>query len=144
MQRPQLGPEAYKTYAIVRPLGSHWRKATCEEVNCPAWQNGWLTRLAANDTGNIAFITSGRTGRVWREIERSESGERQFVFPAGQPCLRCGEHRVPLEREPLFVVRDGDRRGNPFGTRPVQRRVDDWVDDFATHQQGIADAIEKG
>jgi hypothetical protein len=50
-----------------------------------------------------------------------------------------------LDRAPLYVVRDGDHRGNPRGTRDrLHQNPGNWVDDFATHQQAIADEIKKG
>ena len=74
---------------------------------------------------------------------RNPLGLTEFTFEAGQTCFV--EHRVPLEREPLYVVRDGDWRGNPRGTAPrIHTRPDDWVDDFAEHQQRLADRFEQG
>jgi hypothetical protein len=52
---------------------------------------------------------------------------------------------VRIDKPPLFLVRDGDWRGNPRRTRARQHlNPGNWVEDFATHQQAIADEIEKG
>ena len=44
---PKLGPQFYKSFSLRRPLTSHWRKATCEEVDCPDFVLGFQ---AAVDT----------------------------------------------------------------------------------------------
>ena len=66
-----------------------------------------------------------------------------FVFDAGQPCFQAGQHRAPLEREPLYVVRGGDSRGNPTRFRRVHASADSWVDDFATNQDHLNTAAQR-
>jgi hypothetical protein len=143
MTRPALGPEHMKTYAISAPVSTHFRPASCEDAQCAGWTSGWVTRvLPGTAEHDLVLSLRGRyrfTGPV-----READGLDAFTFAAGQPCFRASQHRVPLEREPLFVVRGGDHRGNPRGITSVTRRAADWVDDFATHQQNIATAIEKG
>jgi hypothetical protein len=51
---------------------------------------------------------------------------------------------VPLERQPLLIVRDGDWRGNPTGRRRLHTKPEHWVEDFKEHQGKINDAIERG
>lgn len=140
---PVLGAEQMKTYAIVRKDGMHYRPATCAEVECPHWRDGWITRVPFH-SDLAKFIDGGTHGRRFAETTVPGTGEREFMFGPGQECFRSSTHRVPIEREPLFVVRDGDWRGNPRGTSAVTRRPDDWVDDFANHQASIADAQQKG
>jgi hypothetical protein len=140
---PKLGPEAFKTYQILAPKNSHFRPASCKEVECAAWANGWQTTV--NETTPLgqqqADYIRRRSGRTYKET--NENGFTTFVFVPGQRCF--AEHSVSLEREPLFLVRGGDFRGNPTGQRPTQHvRPEDWVEDFAEHQQGLADTIEKG
>lgn len=139
---PQAGPESFKTYQIVAPRSTHFRPASCGEVDCLNYANGFQ---AVIDTSTMlgerqARYIENKSGRHFT----SDGGEPvvTYTFPAGQRCFT--EHQLPLEREPLFVVRDGDYRGNPRGTKPVHRRAEDWVDDFATHQQTLAERIEKG
>ncbi|HEV8653261.1 MAG TPA: hypothetical protein VG276_28680 [Actinomycetes bacterium] len=132
-----------KTYQVVAPLASHWRPASCAEVDCPHFLSGWRTVLDTASQGELvkAVMESGRKpSAVLRE-----GSTITFVFEPGTPCFKASQHRVPLEREPLYLVRGGDWRGNPRGT-PLRRHVrpDDWVDDFATHQQDLADRLERG
>jgi hypothetical protein len=127
----------------VRKDGLHYRPATCAEVECPQWKNGWITRVPVGS--DLDRFLAGKThGRRFFARPGVDGGERTYSFPEGQECFRSSTHRVPIEREPFFVVRDGDWRGNPRGTAAVNRRPDDWVDDFANHQQRIADARDQG
>ena len=141
--QPLMGPEAYKTYAVVSPLGSHFRKATCAEAGCEHYRDGWQTRVEGLPPEMVHAAKS--SGRKYRE-QRVAEGETYLVFEAGQPCFRESQHRVRIsDRPPLYVVRDGDWRGNPRRTKDrVHHTPDNWLDDFATHQQAIADQIEKG
>jgi len=139
---PLMPAGAYKTYAVVQPLRTHWRPATCAEVDCPHYLNGWRTRVE-NLTPDLlhAAKTSGRRYTVQQIAE----GESYLVFQPGQPCFATARHRTQVGRPPLYVVRDGDWRGNPRGTKDrVHLTPDNWLEDFAGHQQKIADEIEKG
>lgn len=139
---PLMPAQAYKTYAVVSPLSTHFRKATCAEVHCPHFENGWCVRVEGLHPDLLhAARTSGRRYEEQRLVE----GETWLIFEPGQPCFRANDHRTRVDREPLYVVRDGDHRGNPRRTDArVHRRPDSWLDDFATHQQAIANEIEKG
>ena len=139
---PQMGPESYKTFAMVSPLQTHMRQATCAEYGCDHYRQGWRIRLEALTPD---LVHAARTsGRRYRE-EHIADGETYLVFDAGQPCFKTATHRLPIGRPPLFLVRDGDHRGNPRRTETRRYdRPDQWVDDFATHQQTLADEIQKG
>lgn len=143
---PALPAGAYKTYSFTRPLSTHWRPATCAEVDCAAYLNGWVTRVdesADLGRGQAAYIRADRTRR--HAETRSADGLTEFTFPAGQACFRASQHRVPLERDPVFMVRGGDYRGNPRGVQTwTCRTASEWQDDFDSHQHMLADAIRKG
>lgn len=131
-----------KTFSILMPAETHWRKATCEEVACPRFLEGWQVR--------VELITPEDRHRIkqskWRYTElRPTDGQTLWVFEAGQPCFQARNHRIQLDKPQLYVVRDGDRRGNPRGT-PVLRhkRAESWVDQFSEHQDKLARAIEQG
>lgn len=154
--QPRLPASGMKTYALAAPLASHWRPATCEEVDCPSYLQGWKTIVdEATELGQrqAAYVRSEclddaqanrpAVGGRRRYREAREAGLTVFTFEAGQRCFAA--HQQPLEREPLYLVRGGDWRGNPRG-EPARRHVrpDDWVDDFAEHQQHLADRLERG
>jgi len=142
---PGLPVHAFKTYALSAPLSTHYRPARCEEVNCPNHAAGWRTVV---DTLQPLGVTQAkyimeRAGRKYTMTGPASPGATlTFTFPPGQQCF--ASHTVPLEREPIYVVRDGDWRGNPTGRRMTHVRAADWVDDFASHQAELIKEIERG
>lgn len=139
---PLMAPQAYRTYAVVSPLPTHWRKATCAEVDCPHYLKGWGVRVE-NCTPDLLH-TARTSGRRFREVHVSE-GENWLAFEAGQPCFQAARHVKQIDRPPLFLVRGGDHRTTATGsTTGQQLSADNWVDNFREHQQRIADEIEKG
>lgn len=143
--QPSASPGYFKTYQIAAPAETHYRPGTCSEVGCPHWRFGWATEV--DETSQLgqrqAWYIRRVSGRGFVET-RTPAGLTRFEFEAGQQCFASDTHRVSLERPALFVVRDGDWRGNPRGTEPVFRKPEDWVDDFATHQGGLKDLQDRG
>lgn len=138
-----LPPALRTTYQLLAPLETHWRPATCAEVDCPAYLYGWLTVVdPASDLGQRqAHYIRTQSGRKF--TEEPTPGGIEFRFEPGQICFR--QHQAPLEREPLYVVRGGDHRGDPLGIGAREHtRPEYWVEDFAEHQQALADAHERG
>jgi hypothetical protein len=142
---PTLPVEAMKTYQIRAPLPSHWFPASCEQIRCRSWVDGWLTLVdESTDLGaaQAAYIRADRT-RGHDEV-RQPDGLTRFVFGPGQRCFQARQHRRRLDRPEIYVVRGGDWRGNPSGTSRRHARASEWVDDFATHQQGVIEKIGRG
>ena len=88
-------------WRATRPKETHWREASCREVGCGQYLNGWQTVLPANDIANVGYIR--RSGLGFRE-----GGQGQlvrFIFEPGQECFkgRAGGHRMPVERDPLLL-----------------------------------------
>jgi hypothetical protein len=149
---PKLPAGSMKTYQISAPISTHRRPATCREADCQAYLNGWTTSV--DETTELgaaqAYYIRHDSGRRFTEertigltVFRFEAGQTCFLpAPPGQPSTH--RHSVPLERTPLFVVREGDWRGNPRGIEPRILGADDWVDDFANHQNKLAEARERG
>lgn len=137
---PNMGPEAYKTYRIASPQATHYRSATCDEVDCPAHEHGWQSVIdEATELGQRqAHYIRRESGRRYRE-ERNELGLTAFTFEAGQACF--GQHQLQIRPEMYFVA-DGDWRAS--ANLRQHTRAADWVEDFGEHQQRIADLIEKG
>jgi hypothetical protein len=137
---PKMPVGAYQTYRIVSPQETHFRPATCPEVDCPHYLSGWSVRVEG--LGAALLHTARTSGR--RYVERQiREGETWLDFPAGQSCFQESLHRVRKERPELYVVRDGDWRGNPTG-RSRTLRAEDWIDDFGEHQNRLADQMKKG
>lgn len=142
--QPALPATDVKTYAIAAPVETHFRPATCGEVDCAAHRSGWKTTVdVGTDLGRgQAHYIRTESGR--RFTEESLTGTLvTFYFEAGQRCF--AQHQVRLDRPEIFLVRDGDWRGNPRGTETrIHATGEDWVDDFATHQERVADQIRRG
>lgn len=140
---PLLPASAMQSYVISAPLATHHRRATCAEVKCSGYSNGWRTPIdETSDLGQQqAHYIRQQSGRKFAEW--AEAGLTVFEFEAGQQCFR--EHFAPLDRPAIYLVQGGDWRGNPRRI-PTRRHVrpEDWVEDFATHQQALADKQQKG
>lgn len=143
---PQMPAANYTTFAISAPLATHHRQASCQEVECEAYANGWVTRIdTASDLGaKQANYIRLRAGRAFTAAPIApDASIVEFTFPPGQQCFRT--HHVPLEREPLYTVRGGDWRGDPRGEGVRWHASgDDWVDQFANHQDRLAARLAQG
>lgn len=136
--RPFFGmpPTAVRSFAIKAPRATHFRPATCAEIECAHWRDGWATFIdeSTGQGRQQAQYIRARSERAFTE-ERKPDGRTAFLFKPGQRCFRSDGHVVPLEREPLFVVRTGDWRGT-IGTPYVHTGGDpgaSWVDEYMTH-----------
>lgn len=138
---PKGPPEAYKTYRMVSPP-SHRRKASCEEVGCIRWKNGWKTCLDVSDPKHAEAATWIRmkSGRKFT-VEETGTGVT-FYFPPGQDCFRG--HTVPYKPH-VLLVQGGDWRGNPLGTPTLRHSsMENWVEDFAENQSAVRDRVNRG
>ena len=135
---PGLPTNAMQTYRISAPVPTHWRSATCKEVDCPHYLNGWKSIIDESKgfgQQQAAYIRH-HSGRHFRE-ER-ENGLTIFIFSPGQKCFR--EHKARLDRQELFIKLPGDWRN--YGSGRVLRPAD-WLEDFAENQDKLA-SIKKG
>ena len=124
-----VGPaQAYQTFQILAPSSTHRRKATCVEVDCPDYQKGWRVRVEGLDAGMLH--TAKTSGRKFTELHVAE-GENWLVFEAGQPCFRAATHSVPLDKQEIYIARDGDYRGNPTGRVRKHTKPEFWVEHMA-------------
>jgi hypothetical protein len=141
--QPKAGPEHYKTFGLSQPARTHFRTATCQEVDCANYARGWRIVLDVStdlDRRRARYIRD-HAGRAYSVIGQ-EGDVITLEFSAGQKCFE--EHRVPLHRMPNFYVVDGDWRGNPRGT-PVQKRsIEAWRDDLGEHTLMLKERIERG
>lgn len=144
MARQGLPPSAYQTFQIHAPKKTHSVPATCEEVECEQYAKGWAMKIDTTTPLGQAqahYIEKG-AGRSYVVHERRD-GLVTLHFRPGQPCFQ--EHRRQLERDPVFRVKGGDKRGNPLSTPTrVHTKPEFWVEEFALNQQKIADAVKEG
>lgn len=136
---PMGQPYQYKSYRFIRPA-SHWRKATCEEVGCPHWANGWRVRIQGLTDHD--FYTATHCGRKYREVQIRD-GESYLEYEAGQPCFEAHKHVMEVGIEPIYLVQRGDYR--QYVEHPRRHaNIQNWMEDFAEHQEGIRRIIERG
>jgi len=136
---PAMPVGAYQTYSITSPQDVQV-KAACEQVGCAAWQYGWESAIderADFGRAQAAYIRT-QSGRTFREQKRGD-GLTVFRFEAHQRCF--ADHQT---RPEIYLVRDGDWRGNPTGRQRQHTSPDNWLEDFGEHQQRIADQQKKG
>lgn len=148
MKRPTVFPDtkipvqAMQTFHIAAPIETHYRVVTCAQAECGAHQRGWVSSI--DDTTPLGQAQAGyiraRSERVFTE-DRAEDGTLMFIFPPGQRCFT--EHRVSLEREPVFLVRGGDHRGT-VGVPRFFNSGEAWRDALATDLDRLRTIKERG
>jgi hypothetical protein len=144
-ERGLLPPTAYTTYTIAVPLATHWRAATCSEVDCPQWLNGWQSLVdEATELGQqqAYYIRHDRTRR--HTETRTPEGLTAFTFEPGQQCYAASSHRIQNGRPERYIQRSGDHRGNPDGRVTEHTGAAPWVDSFGENQERLADAAGRG
>jgi hypothetical protein len=136
---PALAVGAYQTYEVRSPRDVRLPSA-CEQSGCAAWRQGWESVIDESTQlgrDQAAYIR-GQSGRTFRE-QRSEAGLTVFRFESGQRCF--AEHGT---RPEIYLVRDGDWRGNPTGRQRQHTRPADWVEDMAESLDAVRTDRERG
>lgn len=166
-QRGDRFQSLHNTFTEQENFGVHaeidYVPATCAEVECNGWRDGWNTALPA-EHDLVEYIRRG-SGRKFVEYSAAAWNERAaelvqarnaakepgqsleeftplplgmvvFVFEPGQPCFQAAEHRATRAVNPLFQVRD-------HWGQPLRRHsgVDPFLDDFRTHFERVTNDI---
>jgi hypothetical protein len=139
MRRSRIPRAAGNGHILHRPRDpalDYWRRATCAEVECPGWTHGFALRIDENTTlgqAQAAYLRADTSRRRAREY-RDELGLTVFEYAPGQRCTSDAddEHRVPVEREPLFILRDPIRGRRQVGSTQWVDVLHENVDRFAT------------
>lgn len=149
--RPSLPAQALQTFEIAEPLPTHYRPASCAEVECEAHAHGWRTvcDLMTELGLRQARYIRDKAGRHFTHEFSGDGNMITFTFQAGQECFT--PHRVSLGRPALFVVRNGGHRDSTRG--PSVRRMpgvrvfdrpDQWADDLHEATDRLAAARQRG
>jgi hypothetical protein len=148
MPRPEplMSSQAYKTFSTRSPLTTHFRKATCAEVQCAGYVNGWTFSVTALKLDPQLDYLARHSGKRFREVDGTPNGLEglYLVYEPGQTCFDIDSHVTALERPAFYYVGRGDNR--TFSTRRALQhsRAEDWVDDMSNHLDKIRTEIEKG
>ncbi len=142
---PNLPPSAYRTFQISSPLATHWRPATCEEVDCSNFLNGWKSAIdEGTELGQRqAYYIRKQSGRKYTEDRESQPGLTVFVFEAGQSCFSASQHKTPLGRPEHYLVKGGDWR-QTYGTPRRHSKPEFWVEEMQENFDKIASHKERG
>lgn len=137
-----IGPvQAYRTYKVGAPA-SFYRAATCAEVDCDDYLNGWTMIVELADLGVLHAVRS--SGRPFTETVDPIAGQFvEFDFAPGYACRTPSVHRI-LQRPELYISRSGDWRGNPDGQVRTHTRPEHWLEDFGEHQQSLIESAQRG
>ena len=138
---PEGRVQDYRTFQILAPQSTHRRPATCAEVDCPAYLNGWRVRVEGLPPEMLH--TAKTSGRKYTEVHVAE-GETWLHFEAGQSCFKTAQHSLPLDRQEIFIARDGDWRGNPTGNVRKHTKPEFWLEEMNENQGRLADLHQKG
>ena len=113
-----------KTYSVAKPVETHTRPATCDEVDCVAQAGGWVTNVDESTTlgQRQAHYIRDRSGRAHTEAHLA--GLTSFTFPPGEQCFEG--HTVSLDRPEFYTVTD-------LGQRRTHSGPDPWLNDCGTH-----------
>lgn len=126
-------------------LGEFWGWATCEQVDCDAWRRGWeVVKSVVTETQYAAFRQLGYRYTV---LDLPDDAGR-LVFEAGQTCFDAHTvaaywghprpaHRVLIDRDPVFYLRDGHRGSRLVGPS-------EWVDTFHADLDRVATLRARG
>jgi len=142
---PAMPAQNYKTYGFSRPLSTHWTSATCEDVDCKYFVNGWTSDIDESTADGQLQAAAIRRDKTRSYEESKIEGKTRFTYAPGNTCFYWTTHRQPIERMPKFYVKGGDWRGNPLGTPTrIHRSPEQWVEDLAEHQDQLAELIRRG
>lgn len=139
----KLPVSTMQTYAIKAPRQTHTRPATCEEVGCRMFLQGWITRVPFDSPQYqmLQQVVKGRSPdalkRDAKEITGIGSTEAEFLFNPGTPCFKASTHRKKLDRPELYLVRGGDWRANT-GLIRRHTKPEHWVEDMQTTLDAVA------
>lgn len=136
---PRMPPQYYKNYRISTPLETHYRRATCQEIDCEAFRDGWTMHKEKLTPQMLFAIKQSR--RKYREINMAP-GETYLVFEPGQVCFKAPQHRVSLERPEFYFA--GRGLYTIFNERTATRHTkpEFWIEDMQEHLDTIRKAIE--
>lgn len=139
---PLLRVDQMQTYQIVSPTQTHTRAASCAEVDCAAYRNGWTMKVDPRSELGRRQLNYIRlhSGRRYHDVTGLDQPLVELLFNAGQNCF--ADHRLPLDRPAFFLKYNGDWRARI--SDPVSMRAVDWVDDCATTLDEIAGRVKEG
>lgn len=145
--RGALNLETHRTFSVVTPPDTHTEPATCEQVNCQRWSEGFAVLLDTSTQGGrdrYDWIYANPGGRQW--YRTVEGDVTRLDYPPGNRCY--DQHRRILDKPAVLLVRKGAHSDRRVVDRlPVERRHvngADFMDDLRTHTDSVLEHQRKG
>lgn len=127
-----------QTFRAVRPIKTHFRVATCKEVNCPRFLGGFQS-IVPNGSAQASYMRddlqmSGHFCNRPHQERIHSDGMVAFDFPPGTECFT--EHKTLVGRDDLFMIE----------TVTARRRVqpNQWQDEINANAYSINKAQKEG
>ncbi len=128
--RPIGPPHAYQTYSVQTPKETHFRKATCAEINCDAWREGWTLRVQDLDERLWATIKASK--KRYRRMDLTAT-EGYLIFEPGQACFHSFKHVTRIDKPEIYLVGRGDWRTFIPQRAQVFKKPEHWVEHMYDH-----------
>ena len=117
-------------YQVTWPKETHWRRATCAEVDCPRYLLGWTTTVDGNSP-QYDFVMADKERHYRAEV--TGAGLITLHYPPGQRCFGS-DHWLKLERGPWLTK---DLRGLEAGrVEHNAMEPERWLDEFNIAAEG--------
>jgi hypothetical protein len=132
------------TYAIRSPIRT--RRASCEEVNCEAWQNGWQTTIPVEQLETFRAACNGQLDGFKRQpISVDSDTGPMFTFLPGNPCFDAVNHVIQLPAPEFYFVGPGTTRAG-FSVKNARQhtKAEDWQEDMQEHLARVKRDEERG
>ncbi len=113
-----------KHYGVDKPIETHTRPASCDEVDCPTQAAGFVVNCDESTTLGRRQAHYIRTVAGRAHTESRLAGLTAFTFPPGEQCF--AGHRVSLDRPEVYAVSDRGQLQRHSGPDP-------WLNDFGGH-----------
>jgi hypothetical protein len=133
---PELPTQFHRTYSIRNRPGS-FRKATCAEVECEAYLNGWTFTVQELSEKDYHLATNANRHFETVEVNKDRT---LLVFPSGQPCFAAGSHKIENDKPKIYLAGRGDFR--MFDPRKAVRFnstdfLDKWASDMDKRNENL-------
>lgn len=139
---PKMVPTAYRSFEVHAPAETHYRSVSCREMECQHHLAGWTSKVdVTTEQGRRQASAVRASGRRYTHIR--DGAIVTFWFAPGQSCFQA-PHKVPTGRPEIYVVRDGDWRGNPTGRVDRNIRSSEFVERMAENLGALTDGIQRG
>ena len=142
---PGVDHRGRRTYT---PRPGYWRSATCKDIKCAEYENGWVSTIPQAQVQMLTDIYEMRNKGIWEFTEERVAGLNEgeilirFTFPPGLTCFRHLNgtgHQVPVERDPLFYHRPAGRPG-----QGREMNQDEFITTFNESAYRASRSLERG